>query len=73
MTVYLTTNPDTRTGSRVYHTDPECHYVDTGNMREVSEDLASEVMGFEECSHCAGDVDRSHTGPTLAYQVVPDE
>lgn len=67
--VYVSTNADTRNASGVYHTDEECHRVELGNMREVYVRLARGDMGLSRCKHCAGEVDRSHTGPTLANQI----
>lgn len=71
-TVYLSGSYKTRTdGHRnVYHDDPECHQL-TGDVQEFNVEDSNLIKrtDIELCSCCAGDVDRSHTGPTLANQI----
>lgn len=67
--VLVSTNPDTRTGAGVFHSDESCHYVTIGTMRPVSRSHAADEMDLRECANCADTTDRSHPGRTLAFNV----
>lgn len=71
--VYISKNSETRSSHGTYHTDPDCHHVEAESVLEKPLEQVSDRMGLSQCKHCSGEVDNSHTGSTLAYEVLNSE
>jgi len=58
------TNSDTKT---VYHTDEECHSLQTANQYEPFCDRNVEAMDLSECAYCAGENPNANVENDFSY------